>query len=181
MVGILPGLPEIWIQLYSVWEMIDCIAFANIRHCIEEGIYFTVQLEPMKSKVYKQPFKMCIACSESSRASRRFGYSYRVSGRWLILHPLQTLDIALNKEYTVQSETMKPKHLRSAMTLEGCAYHVRNPPRPPRDLDTTVLYSVRVMIDFTPSANIGHCIEHRNYEAEVSKKCYEACRMCLAC
>src|SRR6266404_7470698 len=34
--------------------MIDCIAFANIRHCIEEGIHFTVQLEPMKSKVYKQ-------------------------------------------------------------------------------------------------------------------------------
>jgi len=29
-------------------------------------------------------------------------------------------------------------YLRSVMRLEGCALHGKNPPRPPRDLDTTV-------------------------------------------
>jgi len=39
MLGILSGLPEIWIQLYSLWEMINFTPPANIGLCIEQGIY----------------------------------------------------------------------------------------------------------------------------------------------
>ena len=39
MLGILSGLLEIWIQLYSVWEMINFTPSAHMGHWIEQAIY----------------------------------------------------------------------------------------------------------------------------------------------
>jgi len=61
MLGILLELPEIWIQLQSVWEMMDCEPSASMRQCTQQEYRISNYDTKVSEKCYGA-CRMCIAC-----------------------------------------------------------------------------------------------------------------------
>ncbi len=180
MVGTLPGLPEIWIQQCSVWEMIYFTHSANIGHCIDHGIH--------SQNLWNQSFWEVLWSLWDVHSM--LGILSGLPEIWIQLYSLWEMinfTPSTNMGHCIE-QGIYSQNLWIQIIWEVIwgSYDVLSmlgfPPGLPEIW--TQLYSVWEVINFTPTANIGHVLNKaftvRKYEAKVSQKCYEAWRMYIA-
>ncbi len=160
MVGTLLGLPEIWLQQCSVWEMIYFTPSVNMQHCIEHGIY---SQKLWNQSIWEMQWGLKDVHSMLGILSGLPEIWIQLYSVWETIHYTPSANIGLCIEQGIYSQNLwsgLPK-----IWMQQC--------------------SVWEMIHFTPmwrcSIALNKLCTVRNYETKVSEKWYEAGRVCMAC
>jgi len=181
MVGIPLGLPEIWIQLYGVWEVIHVTPSTNIGHCIEQVI-FSQKL--WTQSIWEVKWGLKDVHSMLGILSGLPEIWIQLYSVWEMIHFIPSENMGHCIEHGIYSHKLWNQSIweviRGLKSLHGKLGMLSEFPEL-----WIQLYGVIEMIHFTPSANIGHCIEQvytfRICEIKVSEKWYEDWRMYIAC